>query len=143
MSLANTKKFTELGLVPPLAKAIADALDNEGATVQWGDVQGKPTTFAPIIGTTSTTALAGDTAIPAASAVAGAALAAAGAVGASAAYARADHVHPIPGVSAGAVRGTVLIQAAQANSVAADVATLVTDFNALLAKLRTAGILTP
>jgi len=31
--------------------------------------------------------------------------------------------------------------AAQADSVAADVATLVTDFNALLAKLRTAGIL--
>lgn len=31
--------------------------------------------------------------------------------------------------------------ATQANSVAADVATLVTDFNALLAKLKTAGIM--
>lgn len=36
-----------------------------------------------------------------------------------------------------------LLQAAQANSVAADVATIVTDFNALLAKLRLAGIITP
>lgn len=30
----------------------------------WSEVTGKPTTFAPIIGTTSTTALAGDTVIP-------------------------------------------------------------------------------
>lgn len=36
-----------------------------------------------------------------------------------------------------------LLQAAQANSVAADVATLVADFNSLLAKLRLAGILAP
>lgn len=37
--------------------------------------------------------------------------------------------------------GTVLQAAAQANTAAADVAGLVTDINALLAKLRTAGIL--
>jgi hypothetical protein len=35
----------------------------------------------------------------------------------------------------------ILAQPIQANSVAADVPTLVTDFNALLAKLRAAGIL--
>ena len=35
----------------------------------------------------------------------------------------------------------ILIQPLQADSVAADVATVVTDFNALLAKLRAAGIL--
>lgn len=35
----------------------------------------------------------------------------------------------------------ILAQAVQANSVAADVPTLVADFNALLAKLRAAGIL--
>ena len=39
--------------------------------------------------------------------------------------------------------GSVKQAAAQVNSVAPDVATLVTDFNALLAKLRTAGILAP
>lgn len=37
--------------------------------------------------------------------------------------------------------GTVLQAAAQANTAAIDVAGLVTDINALLAKLRTAGIL--
>jgi hypothetical protein len=40
-------------------------------------------------------------------------------------------------------RGTVLRAASQANSTATDVAGLVTDFNALLAKLRTAGIIAP
>lgn len=40
-------------------------------------------------------------------------------------------------------RGGVLKQAAQANTTASDVAGLVTDFNALLAKLRAAGIITP
>lgn len=38
--------------------------------------------------------------------------------------------------------GTVKKMPAQVDSVAADVATLKTDFNSLLAKLRTAGILT-
>ena len=108
----------------------------------WADVTGKPATFPPVIGTTATTALAGNTAIPAASAVAGAALAAAGAVGTSAAYARADHVHPIPGASSGSTRGTVLIQAAEADLAGgADLPTTVTKVNALLAKLRTAGVL--
>lgn len=36
------------------------------APVTWASVTGKPTTFAPIIGTTATTALAGNTTIPAA-----------------------------------------------------------------------------
>lgn len=45
-----------------------------------------------------------------------------------------------PAAAAGSV-GTVTRQAAQADSVAADVATLRADFNALLAKLRSAGVL--
>lgn len=40
-------------------------------------------------------------------------------------------------------RGVVLQAAAQANSTATDAAGIVTDFNALLAKLRTAGVLAP
>lgn len=40
-------------------------------------------------------------------------------------------------------RGGVLKQSAQANSTATDVAGLLSDFNALLAKLRSAGIITP
>lgn len=39
--------------------------------------------------------------------------------------------------------GSLPKAAAQANSTAPDVATLVTDFNALLAKLRTAGLMAP
>lgn len=72
-----------------------------------------------------------------------AALAAAAAVGNGTTAARANHVHAIPGVSVGAVRGTVLIQAAQANSTATDAAGVVTDFNALLVKLRAAGVIAP
>lgn len=71
----------------------------------WDDVTNKPTTFAPIIGTTGTTAMAGNKTPTATD------------------------------------RGGVIQAVAQADSVAADVATLVTDFNALLAKLRTAGVL--
>lgn len=41
----------------------------------------------------------------------------------------------------GTSAGTVKKQAAQVDSVAADVATLKTDFNALLAKLRAAGVI--
>lgn len=39
------------------------------------------------------------------------------------------------------IRGGVIQATAQANSTASDVAGLVTDFNALLAKLRTAGVI--
>lgn len=42
-----------------------------------------------------------------------------------------------------AARGAVLQTPAQSDSVAATVAALVTDFNALLAKLRTSGVMTP
>lgn len=41
------------------------------------------------------------------------------------------------------VRGGILQTPAQVNSVATDVAGLVTDFNALLTKLRTSGVITP
>lgn len=41
------------------------------------------------------------------------------------------------------IRGGVLLQAAQANSTAVDTAAMVVDFNALLVKLRAAGIITP
>lgn len=44
---------------------------------------------------------------------------------------------------AGVFKQVPIQAAAQVNSVATDVATLVTDFNALLAKLRTSGTLTP
>lgn len=142
--MAQTKvdRLAALGMAPELAKEVNSQIsDASGGTVAWADVTGKPTTFPPVIGTTATTALAGDTVIPAASTTAPAALAAAAAVGTGATFARADHVHAIPGASNGTLRGTVLRAAAQADSTATDVAGLVTDFNALLAKLRTAGVI--
>lgn len=150
---------------------------SEPTEITWSDIQDKPATFAPIIGTTATTALAGNTAIPTPATVAplvnGTAT-----VGTSALYARQDHVHPLQtsvatlatgrtfSLSGGAtgtsgtfngsanstipvtlatptiaVRGGVLQAPAQTDSVATDVEGLVADFNALLAKLRTAGVI--
>lgn len=62
----------------------------------WSTLSGKPATFPPTIGTTSATAMAGNTAIPAAATAAPADLAAAAAVGTSAKYAREDHKHQLP-----------------------------------------------
>lgn len=45
--------------------------------------------------------------------------------------------------AAGSSRGGVTRAPAQANSTATEVAGLVVDFNALLAKLRTAGVIAP
>ncbi|HCQ7755519.1 head fiber protein [Citrobacter sp. 50677481] len=47
----------------------------------------------------------------------------------------------VPGAATTTTAGTVKQSAAQADSVATDVAGVVTDFNALLAKLRAAGVL--
>jgi hypothetical protein len=79
-----------------------------GEAPTWDDIQDKPTTFAPIIGTTATTAKAGNYAPPAATT---------------------------------AAAGTVKAAAHQAASTAPDIATMVTNFNALLTALQTAGIM--
>lgn len=71
---------------------VVEVLSGGSASVAWGDVTGKPTTFAPVTATTSVT-------------------------------------------------GGVKQAATQANSTATDAAGLVTDFNALLAKLKAAGIM--
>ena len=86
---ANTRRLTELGMVPPLAKEVA-------AQIVSGGLQ---------IGTTGSTAMAGNR------------------------------------TPTATIRGGVLHQTAQADTTAADLAALKVDFNALLAKLRTAGVL--
>lgn len=88
-------------------KGLPRSLKNASFSVSWTEVTGKPSTFTPTVGTTATTAMAGNK------------------------------------VPTSTQRGGVLLQAAQANTAAADVAGLVTDFNALLVKLRAAGIITP
>lgn len=71
---------------------VVKVLSGGGSSVSWGDITGKPTTFAPPVATAS-------------------------------------------------VVGGVKQAATQANSTATDVAGLVTDVNALLAKLKAAGIM--
>ena len=73
------------------------------ASLGFDQVSGKPTTYPPTVGTTATTAMAGNK------------------------------------VPTATQRGGVLLQAAQADSAAAPTQA---EFNALLAKLRAAGILT-
>ncbi|MCC8456053.1 head fiber protein [Streptomyces rochei] len=71
---------------------VVEVLSGGGSSVAWGDITGKPTTFAPVAATAS-------------------------------------------------VVGGVKQAATQANSTATDAAGVVTDFNALLAKLKAAGIM--
>lgn len=60
--MADVRRLVELSMVPELAKEVATQIDAEGGgSVAWADVTGKPATFPPAIGTTATTALAGDT----------------------------------------------------------------------------------
>jgi hypothetical protein len=100
-----------------------------GAAADWNTLANKPSTFPPTIGATSTTAVAGnDTRLTAG--VAGTATVRA--IGTTATTACAGNDARLLTGSATAVN----------NSVAADVATLVTNFNALLVALRARGIIT-
>lgn len=60
--MANANRLIALGTAAPLAKELATQIDDAagGGAVAWADVTGKPATFAPIVGTTATTAKAGN-----------------------------------------------------------------------------------
>lgn len=96
----------------------------------WADVSGKPATFAPTIGATATTAVAGNDSRLTAGAAGTATVRALGTTGTTAAA----------GNDARLLTGTAT---AQADSTATDVPGLLADFNALLAKLRTRGVIAP
>lgn len=84
-------------------KGLPRSLKGAEISAAWDDVTGKPATFTPTVGTTATTAMAGNKA---------------------------------PTTTQ---RGGVLLQAAQADVAAAPTQA---EYNALLAKLRAAGIIT-
>ena len=88
-------------------KGLPRSLKGAKISAAWPDITGKPSTFTPTVGTTATTAMAGN---------------------------------KVPTTTQ---RGGVLQQAAQAASTATDVAGVVTDLNALLTKLRAAGVIAP
>ncbi|MFB7007888.1 MULTISPECIES: hypothetical protein [unclassified Streptomyces] len=133
-----------------------------GGSVDWAAITGKPATFAPTIGTTATTALAGNDTRLTAGAAGTATVRALGTTATTAAA--GDHTHT--GLTADAAAGTASIRTlgttatsaaagnhthtglltgsatAVNNSTATDAAGLVADFNALLAALRSRGIIT-
>lgn len=84
-------------------KGLPRSLKDAKISAAWPDITGKPSTFAPTIGTTGTTAMAGN---------------------------------KVPTTTQ---RGGVLLQAAQPDVAAAPTQA---EYNALLSKLRAAGILT-
>ncbi|MEG1123065.1 MAG: hypothetical protein RSE62_12775 [Citrobacter sp.] len=85
-------------------KGLPRSLKGAKISAAWADITGKPATFTPTVGTTATTAMAGNK------------------------------------VPTATQRGGVLLQTAQADSAAAPTQA---EFNALLAKLRAAGIIAP
>lgn len=118
--MEQADKFTRLGMPGPLAKEVASAVSGEVTTsIDWANVTNKPATFAPTIGTTATTAKAGNYA-PAWTDVTG------------------KPTTFTPPAATTSVTGGVKQMPAIANLAAAPTQA---DFNNLLAALRTAGIL--
>lgn len=109
------------GGVISFADVIA-AAGGGGGAVAWADITGKPATFPPTIGTTATTAKAGNY-VPSWTEV----------TGKPATFA--------PVAATTSVVGGVKMAATQADSTATDVSLLLADFNSLLAKLKAAGIM--
>lgn len=62
MAQTPTDRLVAIGVPPEVAKEIIAviAASGGGGAVSWADVTGKPATFAPTIGTTATTAKAGN-----------------------------------------------------------------------------------
>lgn len=102
----SVNTFFDVNQVKALLE-VADAIAGGAGTVSWADIPDKPATFAPTIGTTATTAKAGNYTPPNATT---------------------------------SVRGVVLQGVAVANAAAAPTQA---EYNALLASLRTAGVIAP
>jgi hypothetical protein len=133
-----TSKYVNLsaladGETAPAGQTVADLVVVSGSTgevVAWADITGKPATFAPAIGATSTTAVAGND--PRLS-VGAAGTATVRALGTTATTACA-------GDDARLMTGDATAIADQATDFA-DLAAVTTAYNALLAELRDRGVL--
>lgn len=127
----DASKFEDADVIPVVfVEKQADGnyayVDPSDVDVTWSDIQGKPSTFPPSSHTHAITDVNGlQSALDS--------------------KAAASHTHSISQVSglqsALDSKLTASQAEAQADSTAEDVATLVADFNALLAKLRAAGIM--
>lgn len=57
----NADRLMSTGMTATQAKEVVTQIEAAGSgNVAWGDVTGKPATFPPTVGTTATTALAGN-----------------------------------------------------------------------------------
>lgn len=151
MAISDNDK-ERLNLISPAANDVGlgdiiqtlQAGEGGPTSIAWADVTGKPATFPPTLGTSATTALAGNGTAAAATKLATArTISLAGGVTGSASFDGSANVS-ITATAAAATTATVgaVKQAAtQANSTATDVAGVVADLNALIAKLKTAGIM--
>lgn len=127
----DARKFEDADVIPVVfvekkADGTYEYVEASDVEVSWGDITGKPSTFPPASHTHEIEDVNGLQ-----SALDG--------------KAAASHTHSISQVSnlqsALDAKLTATQAEAQADSTAEDVATLVADFNALLAKLRAAGIM--
>jgi len=61
----NATRLMKTGMAALQAKEVASQIEDvSGGGVTWSEIEDKPETFPPVIGSTSTTAMAGDTVIP-------------------------------------------------------------------------------
>lgn len=135
MSVDTARKLMALGMQGELAKYVADALDSAGASVAWDDVTGKPATFPATVPVASaTTATTATTATSAATLTTGRTITVN-----FAAAAAAPTFNGSANVTASIARGAAVPNC----TVAADGTSAGTQLNALLAALRTVGVIAP
>lgn len=135
MSVETARKLMAVGFAAEAAKVLAAALDSAGASIAWDDVTDKPATFPATVPVASaTTATTATTATSAATLTTGRTITVN-----FAAAAAAPTFNGSANVVASIARG-----AAVANcTVAADGTSAGTQLNALLAALRTVGVIAP
>ena len=118
MAIADIRRLIGVGIPPETAKVIDEVVTASGASIAWDDVTGKPSTFPATVPVSTATALATGRTI-------------------TVNFAAAAAVPTFDGsanVTASLLRGVAVADAAGANPTKAE-------FDALLASLRTAGVI--
>lgn len=123
MAIADIRKMMAVGVPAETAKVIDEVVTASGASIAWDDVTGKPATFPATVPVSTATALATGRTITVNFAAAAAVPTFDGSANVTASLARAAAVPNC--------------------TVAADGTSAGTQLNALLAALRTAGVLAP
>lgn len=135
MAIADIRKMMAVGVPAETAKVIDEVITSVGASVAWNDITGKPATFPATVPVASaTTATTATTATSAATLTTGRTITVN-----FAAAAAAPTFNGSANVVASIARGVAVTNC----TVAADGTSAGTQLNALLAALRTAGVIAP